>query len=133
MPSTGNLKDTNIGIRCDRTTARGNPFKMRGERERDAVCEGFRRYLWLITHCWCAPGEAAEKVASEMNLLICPYWRSPTESEFAIALKEVEDSPDDAVFLCHCNPKRCHCDTYVSYRLWHKGFLSTKALTSTIP
>jgi len=123
MTSVGNLKDTIIGIKCDRTTALGNPFEIRNEEERDRVCDGFERHLYLINQCFCSPVEAAKRVAEEMGLAISPEWIRPTGNEFAIALKEVDNSPDDAVFLCDCSPKRCHCDSYITYRLWWKEIL----------
>ena len=40
----GNLRNTKEGVRCDRTCALGNPFDMKRESDRDAVCEAYRKY-----------------------------------------------------------------------------------------
>lgn len=57
-------------VRVDRGSDWGNPFVMRGERDRDRVCELFEQYArWRLTvdplwleglrgrdlGCWCAP------------------------------------------------------------------------------
>ena len=45
MPAV-NLKFEAYDVRIDRRTRWGNPFPMRSEADRDAVCEKYRLWLW---------------------------------------------------------------------------------------
>ena len=64
------IANLSTDIKVDRGTPWGNPFVMRGEHERDLVCDQFEQYaLWRLTidphwlqplkgknlGCWCAP------------------------------------------------------------------------------
>lgn len=115
MPlSVGNLSVTKHGIRCDRATPVGNPFEMRGEAERDLVIKGFRKYLYLVAMTWEDPEFAANKVAQQLGLKISKTWKPPQQEVVASELSKIQEQ-EDAVLLCWCAPKPCHCDIIINY------------------
>lgn len=118
MP-VANLRETNVGIRCDRSSILGNPFEMRWELERPTVVEGFRRYLWLVAEHGYTPQDAAQLVAQQLNLQISGKWRSPTRQDFLAALKRLEKLHKPTL-LCWCFPLQCHCDVLIRYLEWRK-------------
>jgi len=85
MPKVVRVGLDNHGVRVDRGTDWGNPFVMRGEQNRDLVCDQFEQYaLWRLSiepawldplrgknlACWCAPkrchGDALLKLANSL-------------------------------------------------------------------
>lgn len=121
--TVGNLRNTQEGIKCDRTSPLGNPFEMRSESERDAVVKAFRHYLWLVACCWEDPLTAATAIAEatdiegKKKLEIASTWNPPQQNELSDALTELENKPG-ATLLCWCHPKPCHCDVIVRFLHW---------------
>jgi len=135
MLNISNLKTTKIGIRCDRSSFLGNPFDMKRETDRGKVCDGFRMYLWVIVRqgrsassASLSPVDAANAVVLSMGLPISAKWRSPTTGHFLAALEQVVQAPDGTNLLCWCDPLRCHCDQYVTYREWIKETIEMEGL-----
>ena len=71
---------------CGRPSALGNPFPMRGEQDRDRVCDEFAVHL-------------AERLSHANN---------KTHTEFMKLV--VAASKGSIEISCYCTPKRCHCD-----------------------
>lgn len=94
--------------RVDRRTALGNPFEMRGEHERDKVCEAYRRLL----HDRHDP----RAIAVDMGLRL-PEPRWCTEAAAAARLQAVAKlrrmvtHGGDVHLVCHCAPRRCHAES----------------------
>jgi len=128
MLATANLKTIKVGICCDRSSYRGNPFDMKSEADRDNVCDGFKKYLWAILGHGRSPVDAANAIAVSMGLEISTKWRSPTREQFLEAMKQIEEAPDGTKLLCWCHPLRCHCDEYVSYREWLEQTIEIEGL-----
>jgi hypothetical protein len=128
MLITGNLKETKVGICCDRSSHRGNPFILKSEADRDNICDGFKKYLWAILGRGYSPVDAANAIAVSMGLEISTKWRAPTREQFLAAMKQIEEAPDGTQLLCWCHPLRCHCDEYVSYLEWARATIEIEGL-----
>lgn len=76
-----------IGI--DRRTALGNPFVMKSEADRDAVCDKYEEYIREAV-------KTNERVQKDLN-----YIKDKLKNGFNIALG------------CWCVPKRCHGETVI--------------------
>ena len=78
-------------IYCGRGSALGNPFAMKGENERDKVCDLYQ--LWFKK-------QVSVQTPSVVRQLI----------------EIVEAATKGIVYLeCYCAPKRCHCETIRDY------------------
>jgi len=109
-----NLHETKQGYRCDRASALGNPFEMKSERDRDAVCDAFSDYLDTVLRTKAPPSYVAKAIAAKYELQIAKAWRSPSYEQVrdAIAALRAKVQQGKAVrLLCWCAPKRCHCET----------------------
>ena len=117
----GNLKTTQQGIRVDRSSSLGNPFKMRSEAERDAVCDGYEEYFDRVD-AGKMPTEAASQVAQSWGLEITSAWKRPTQAQFKAELERVgsalRQDPTQPI-LCWCAKARCHGDTVARY--WERS------------
>jgi|GEM_PF-901782 len=123
--TVGNLRNTQQGIKVDRSSVLGNPFKMRHEGERDAVCDGYEHYFEKVL----AEGEpikVANQVAQERALEITDVWKRPTQQQFIAELDRVEGAlrknPKQPV-LCWCAKARCHGETLA--RHWERALNKT--------
>lgn len=106
-------------FRADRGTVVGNPFDMECEERRDAVCEGFKRYLWRI-HKGMEPVDAARIVSNELGLNISDAWDRPTRQGFmdAIAYLWRSAKQQHVTAYCWCAPRRCHVEILIEYVKW---------------
>lgn len=110
-----NLRHTQIGIRCDRSSILGSPFLMTCEAERDPSCDAFSEYMAeMATQATPSPAEIAFKIAKKYSLKISPSWKRPHSG--AVFLAELEGLQNiaargDLTLLCWCKPKRCHLET----------------------
>jgi len=79
-------KENEVLIRVDRTTVLGNPFYMRNETERDAVCDKYEVYF---------------------------NTKLGTDKKFVTALRDIYYSAktQNVALGCWCFPKRCHAET----------------------
>ena len=115
MVKIGNLCNTRIGIRCDRTTILGNPFEMRSELERDLVCDAFSEYMAeMVSQANPNPSAIAFYLSQKYSLKISTSWKRPHSG--AIFILELQGllslaSKGDLTILCWCAPKRCHLET----------------------
>lgn len=111
------LRQTKIGIRCDRGSVLGNPFHMENEAQRDAVVEGFRIYLDKVALRGIDPDIAATTIAKQRSLSLSSTWNAKTRSHFMNELHRIQSLSEsgDVTLLCWCAPKRCHCDIIVNY------------------
>lgn len=119
----GNLKATKQGIRCDRASPLGNPFHLCTESQRDAVIEGYRRYLWRVTQGE-EPIAAATAIASEMGLTLSGNLVYPTRQRLQAAIIEIEKQwqrDGKVTLLCWCKPAACHCDVIKNYLEWRSN------------
>lgn len=109
-----NLRRHSEGVRCDRNTIYGNPFDMRNERERNAVCDGYEKYFWLIVDSGKSPRDAAYLVAWTEGLEISDVWKRKNwrRTTFMKAINVLK--PEDTL-NCWCAPKRCHCETLINF------------------
>lgn len=107
-------------VRCDRKTPLGNPFDIRGkEALRDAACECFEEYCDLIINHDHEPGYAARQVLNKFrvkfpDLRLSPVWERPSRAKF---LKEFMAIKEEDMLMCHCFPKRCHCESIRKQRM----------------
>lgn len=110
-----NLRDTQAGIRCDRTSILGNPFELRSELERDLVCDAFSKYMAeMVSQLNPNSSEIAFRIAQRYGLKIAQSWKRPHSG--AIFMLELEGLRNlarkgDLTILCWCKPKRCHLET----------------------
>lgn len=112
-----NLRNTTQGYRVDRASYLGNPFYLRSEAERNAVCDAYERYVMGImtsSNPTLSPRYFAEREAKRHNVTISTTWREPTLDEFVNAIEELIDAHPD-ILLCWCSPKRCHADYLAFY------------------
>lgn len=94
-----------------RGTVLGNPFRMRAERERDAVCDAYAD--------WASGGEPAHVVAARWGVGGRSLWVHEATARVAPAarahaLREVAARvrAGECVRLqCRCAPRRCHGET----------------------
>lgn len=85
-------------IYCGRGTALGNPFPMKNESERDAVCDKYEAWFyskideanWLSTD---TPGPATKQLREIYKKALA----------------------GDVNLGCFCAPRRCHCDTIKNF------------------
>lgn len=73
---------------CGRGSALGNPYKMRSEADRDAVCDNYAHWF----------GDKVRK----------------RDKDVINALSEIQEIIDEhgkVNLVCFCKPKRCHCET----------------------
>lgn len=76
---------------ADRTTIFGNPFPMRSEADRDAVCDEYHEYF---------------------------IERMESDPGFALQVDRLAEKAQTEGYLrlgCHCAPKRCHGNTIAAY------------------
>lgn len=111
------LRQTKIGIRCDRSSVLGNPFQMKDESERDAVVEGFRIYLNKVALKGIDPDIAAIAIAKQHKLSLSETWEPKTRAHIINELNRIQSLSErsDVTLLCWCAPKKCHCDIIVNY------------------
>jgi Domain of unknown function (DUF4326) len=109
-----NIRNTKKGIRCDRTSALGNPFYMKTEAERDSVCGAYQAYFDLVVEQKMEPCLAAPKILKTWPLTVSRGWFAPTRTAFTQALEFVKQKPNEPL-LCWCAPKRCHCRTIAEW------------------
>ena len=75
-------------IRADRMTPLGNPFYMKDESHRDAVCDAFQEHL-----------------------ITCVTTKSGVLYEALRELYVICKNNNHVHLQCWCSPKRCHCDS----------------------
>lgn len=121
-----NKKDYDHTIKCDRTSALGNPFELDKSKvsSRSQVIEGFRRYLYLVDTKKKEPTEAADIVSISLGLVISKTWARPRRVELMQLLGRIRvlSKKEPTVLLCWCFPLPCHCDVianYVEYKNKH--------------
>jgi Domain of unknown function (DUF4326) len=120
--TVANLKDTEVGFRCDRTTDLGNPFRMRSEDERVTVIEAFRIYFAAVMIHFDDPQLTAQKIAANRSMLVDKNWQNrqiklmPVRNKVGELMQSASKSP--ITLLCHCAPKPCHCDIIANYLHW---------------
>lgn len=84
-------------IRVDRSSVLGNPFPMRGENQRDVVCDKYTDRFMDIMEC---------------NI--------PEKRQFydeVHRLKRLYQQHGKLRLFCWCAPKRCHAETIRSFLL----------------
>jgi hypothetical protein len=74
-------------VRVDRASVLGNPFHMRDESQRDAVCDAYAQ--WIAEQI-----PSNRVVCSELNRLI-----------------RIHKEYGQLNLYCWCSPKRCHAET----------------------
>jgi len=86
-------------IYCGRGSALGNPFPMKGETQRDAVCNQYEDWFY--------------SVIDEPNFLAFIEGHSINWSPQMKMLRQIYNKAlvSDVNLGCFCSPKRCHCDT----------------------
>ena len=111
------LKQTKMGVRCDRTSVLGNPFEMKDESQRDAVIKGFRIYLNTVALKGIDPDIAATTIAKQHGLDLSNSWNPKTRSHIMNELQRIQSLSErgEITLLCWCAPKKCHCDIIVNY------------------
>jgi uncharacterized Rmd1/YagE family protein len=117
MINVDNLKRTNNGIRCDRYSDLGNPFFMRYEEERDAVCDAFREYFYQSLSL---KNEIVDlqSIAKRYGVVVSYNWTPRKTEQIHKAIERLENHlklKPDLTLLCWCKPKRCHVDTIAEY------------------
>lgn len=91
MITVGNKHHGAIGEYVGRPTILGNPFPMRNELERDAVCNDYEK--WFQDKIM----DQDPKVLGELRRL------------YRLALER------PVVLVCYCHPRRCHAHTIANY------------------
>ena len=106
-------------MRVDRTggSPLGNPYVMRGEREREAVCDAYAR---LMASTMRHGGRACDQGWVRKVGELAGFWGEVREWDFAAAREETRALAQDArrwpmTLACHCAPKRCHAETVCHY------------------
>lgn len=87
-----NQKDGARGEYCGRPSPLGNPFYMKTEKDRNAVCEQYADWF-------------TDKVFEDNSAVMTELRR----------LWKVHQREGEVNLLCYCAPKRCHCDTIASF------------------
>ena len=85
----------------------GNPLVMRGERERDAVVDGYREILEERATASEAAGRRCPPLAVDESAR--EVTRERREDAFAGVLKRML-AGEQIRLVCACAPKRCHGD-----------------------
>lgn len=83
-----NARTSADGVRVDRSTPLGNPAKMRGEFDRDRVCDFYAAWI--------------EEQIQQRNPEVC----TALNQLFLQLMRKGELS-----LLCWCSPKRCHAES----------------------
>lgn len=111
--TTGNLRTTKNGIRCDRISVLGNPFEMGNERQRDAVCDAFDEYLEEVLKTSESVEIITNKIAQKYKVGIARAWKVPTKVQIKeeLAMLQIKLAQGPLTLLCWCNPKRCHVNS----------------------
>lgn len=135
MITLGNIKTIGLskGIRIDRDTPVGNPFYLRVEADREAVCDAYEEYfiqvmqisrLDVVNMSSSLVRAIAIQLAKQYDLGISWTWQAPTACKFVDYLDAITK---DSLVLCWCKPKRCHGHTIIKYK---EGKLPIKYLES---
>ena len=90
-------------IYCGRGSPLGNPFPMRGEDDREAVCDKYEE--------WFYENVEADNFLNYVNAI------GATRSPMINMLVDIytQASRKDINLGCFCAPKRCHCDTIKAF------------------
>jgi hypothetical protein len=112
-----------LAVWCDRRSALGNPFELRGEESRDDVCDAYQDYFDDVVCRGIEPKISADWWAGELGLKLSKAWKAPTYEVFMAELERLELLAKDGPLGlgCWCHPKRCHCLTILRYltpKLW---------------
>jgi len=102
------------GVICDRRSPLGNPFEMRGEQTRNAVCDAHQEYTDKVLYEGVLPCKAIEDLASPEAPKakgFTPPERNGFVQKFGSLVDRVRNG-EDLLLKCHCYGKRCHCDYY---------------------
>lgn len=100
-------------IWVDRRSPLGNPFDMlHKESLRDAVCQAFRKYLWLVLEKSYRPERAALAIAQSDGLELATTWKRVSHEKFLEEFDLLTTYADegDLILVCWCSPKKCHGD-----------------------
>ena len=97
-----------------RGTALGNPFRMRREAERDAVCDAYAD--------WVVGAEPAHRVAARWAHRGRALWVVERAARVTLAARVCALSElatrvrrgESVRLRCHCAPKRCHGDVVLA-------------------
>jgi hypothetical protein len=116
MVKVENLRQVKQGFRVDRFGALGNPFQMRHEQERNAVCDAYETYFAHII-AGADPVRISRQIAKDRSLSIAHAWKRCDRNTFLAELKRIEASVKECEqpILCWCAPKRCHGDAIAAY------------------
>lgn len=137
MTSVINLRNkpnVNTYVRVDRASLLGNPFELSNKsskKQRAEVCEGHRRYLWLILAYKKSPAEAVQEVLKSIpSLVIAKTYKLSDRDSFIKDLKFTYSSYTEGKKLgCWCAPEQCHADSYVKlFNLIKEGSLKEAEL-----
>lgn len=71
----------------------GNPFYMKDESQRDAVCDAYAKWLYEEVH----------------------VKRNPVLHAELSRLRRLMHERGTLILGCYCSPKRCHADTIKAY------------------
>ena len=116
----GNLNRTQDGIRCDRLSLLGSPFRRKDESQRILGNQGFRKYLFEVAVHNNDPQLVAKQIRIENGLSISPRWLNPSAHVFQDELTKVHMATlsSNTTLLCWCEPLPCHCEILVKYFNW---------------
>jgi hypothetical protein len=132
-----NLPD-GLAVWCDRRSALGNPFELRGEESRDDVCDAYAEYFDDVVCRGIEPKISADWWAGERGLKLSKAWKAPTYEVFMAELERLESVARDVRWSfqkqslglgCWCHPKRCHCDTIAAYLVGKLGVNDENVVT----
>jgi hypothetical protein len=122
-----------LAVWCDRRSALGNPFELRGESSRIDVCDAYGIYFDEVVNRWASPTDVAHEMVSSGRWFVsfAKSWRRPIRGEFMAELARLESLAKDGPLGlgCWCHPKRCHCDTIAAYLMGKLGVVDENAVT----
>lgn len=92
-------------VRVDRASVLGNPFIMRDESERDAVCDEYQVYFDAIVN---------NKLSVLKNYCVSSKEREEFMNELRRLYKLLRKY-NTLELYCWCAPKRCHAETIKNF------------------
>ena len=80
-------------IRVDRSSPLGNPFPMKDESQRDAVCDEYKKFFFSVVDSH-DDDDHTKRFMEELSYLF-----------------DIYESYGQLELFCWCAPKRCHAET----------------------
>lgn len=104
-----------LQIRCDRTSVLGNPFELKKEGDRAAVCQAYDEWLGenIVAYRHHLNIHISLEIWKQQGLIVAPTFKNPTSRQVSAEMMRIFQAVragNNVCLMCWCKPLECHCD-----------------------